>query len=463
MNQTTHMNHQEKRVSAILSFVYVLRLLGIFLLLPIFTLWASTLDGGNNKMLVGLSFGIYGLTQAIFQLPLGIASDRWGRKNVICIGLSLFALGSFLSAFADNVIFLTIARALQGMGAVSAAVTALLADLTRDEVRTRAMSIIGLSIALTFSISLIIAPVLENIIGVSGIFILMGVLIIIGILVVRFIVPDPPQIQVKEDVATNIANLPLVFKNASLWRLNFGIFALHCAQMAMFVALPFVISQYVDIQRSELWKIYFPVTIIGIIAMVPAVAIGEIRGKLKQTLLIAIILLAIAQFGLSVNHNLIAILIMLSLYFIGLNIAEAILPSWVSKISPSTLKGSAMGVYNTAMSLGLFSGSLIGGVLMQYIEANAVFIFCGLLMIVWGLLVVGASVPLPVKTFIESIPAAWQNHLETLNYRLREMQGVTEIAFSSDKKILYLKVLPKNFNHDNLKTLFAEIPDYVSK
>lgn len=458
------MTRSERRTGGLLASVYALRLLGIFLLLPVFSLYAAGLPGGENKAMVGLAFGIYGLTQAIFQLPLGMASDRFGRKKVIYFGLAIFALGSFLSAFAHNITLLVLARALQGAGAVSAVVVALLADLTREEVRTRAMAMVGLSIGLTFSASLIIGPLLEQYIGVPGIFILTGLLIIAAVLVVHFAIPNPENLRLHEDAETKLNLLPTVLKNRELWRLNFGIFALHCAQMALFVALPFVLEKHLHFTESGHWKVYLPVTLIGIVLMVPAVIIGETRHKLKPVLLAAIVLMALAQFGLAQGaYSLWGILIALALYFIGLNILEAILPSWVSKVSPPQVKGTAMGVYNTAMSLGLFSGSLAGGILLQHFDAAAVFYFCGGLMLLWGLVALFSAPPRAVKTLLFAVPATWQNRLEALNYELSLIKGIAEAAFSEDGQTLYLKVLPRDFDEETLKSTLAEKPQYVSE
>ena len=391
LNVRSRLNRLEKQISFVLSIVYSLRLLGIFLLLPVFSIYASQLAGGDDRFWIGLAFGLYGLMQAACQLPLGVLSDRFGRKKIIVAGLSVFALGSFLCAFADNIFMLSFARAVQGAGAVSAAVVALLADTTRDEVRTRAMSLIGASIGLTFSGSLIVAPILDRFIGVSGVFILTGVGAILGIFLILFAIPKEETFFRQPEKM----NFTAVLKNADLWRLNFGIFALHAAQMAMFIALPFVL-QDLGFVKADLWKIYFPVTLIGVILMIPAVIVGEVKHKLKAVLLLSIVLLLAAQFGLSLSHNIMPIVFVLSLYFIGLNIAESVLPSAVSKIAPKELKGTAMGIYNTAMSLGLFSGSVIGGLLLQRFDSSIVFIFCGGLMLLW--LVVSLFLPQLVKS-----------------------------------------------------------------
>lgn len=445
------MNAMEKRTGIMLSGVYALRMLGIFLLLPVFTLYASDLPGGNNAVAVGLAFGIYGLTQAIFQLPIGMASDKFGRKKVIYCGLLIFAAGSFLSAWADTVFWLTIARALQGAGAVSAAVIALLADLTREEVRTRAMAMIGLSIGLTFSVSLILGPLLDEWIGVRGIFVLTGILILLAIVFIHFMLPNPQQLRTHEDAGVRLQLLPKAIKNSELWRLNFGIFALHCAQMALFVSLPFVLEHNLHFDSQQHWQFYLPLTLLGIVLMVPAVIVAEKKHRLKPVLLISIMVMALAQgiFALSVE-SVWGIVVALGLYFVGLNVLEAILPSWVSKVSPAQVKGTAMGIYNTMMSLGIFSGSLIGGWILHRYGAEYVFYFCSILMLLWALLAWFAKQPRAVRSMMFAVPPAWQNNVCALQAALKQVTGVAEAALSEDEHTIYLKVLVQSFDEHSL-------------
>ena len=274
----------EWRASTTLSGVYALRMLGMFLVLPVLAMYAASLPGAeDNKALVGMAMGIYGLTQALLQLPLGIASDKFGRKKVIYIGLIVFAAGSFLAAVADSLQMLVAARAIQGAGAVSAAVTALLADLTRSEVRTRAMAMIGLSIGLTFSVSLVLAPMIASFIGVSGLFALTGILTVISIGVVAWMTPDPEVSKMHEDTQAQPSRMGEVLKNRQLLNLDFGIFALHAAQMALFTALPFAMTQ-LGLEKIHHWQVYLPSTITGLIIMVPLIIVGETRNKLKQVL-----------------------------------------------------------------------------------------------------------------------------------------------------------------------------------
>ena len=270
------MTPEELRASLSLSSIFALRMLGMFLILPVFAVHARSPPGGDNATLVGLAMGIYGLTQAFGQIPFGAASDKYGRKRIIVIGLLLFAAGSFIAAFAQSLAWVIVGRALQGAGAISAAVTAFVADTTREEQRTKAMAMVGGSIGLTFALSLIAAPVLYAVIGMSGIFTLTGILSLLAILVVVFVVPPAP---------------PKLPASRELMRLNFGVFALHLAQMAMFVVVPAALVQHADLPVASHWKVYLPVVLVSFVMMLPPILIGERRSKMKQVFLAAIALM----------------------------------------------------------------------------------------------------------------------------------------------------------------------------
>ena len=437
----------EWRASTTLSGVYALRMLGMFLVLPVLAMYAASLPGAeDNKTLVGLAMGIYGLTQALLQLPLGIASDKFGRKKTIYAGLVVFAVGSFLAAAADPLPLLVAARAIQGAGAVSAAVTALLADLTRDGVRTRAMAMIGLSIGLTFSVSLVVAPMIADVVGVRGLFLLTGILTVASIGVVAFMTPDPEFSKLHEDTQAQPARIGEVLKNRQLLNLDFGIFALHAAQMALFTALPFAMTQ-LGLEKIQHWKVYLPSTVAGLVVMVPLIIIGETRNRLKQVFILGIVCIAAAQIGLlSGMHSIWLITVYLIVYFIGFNVLEASLPSMVSKIAPSDLKGTAMGVYNTMQSVGLFAGGAAGGLLFQKYGFVGVFAFCSTLMLLWLVLAVLSPAPKPVKNLSYPVGSVWQGNQEGLYRALSELEGVEDISFSFDRQTVYIKVLQKGFD-----------------
>ena len=450
------MHPEEMRASMALAWVYALRMLGMFLVLPVLALYAASLpDAGDNKMLVGLAMGMYGLTQAVLQLPLGMASDRFGRKKVIYLGLLVFAVGSFMAAVATSLPMLVLARAIQGAGAVSAAVTALVADLTREEVRTRAMAMIGLSIGLTFSASLVISPLLSEYIGVAGLFALTGVLTLLSMLVVKFLVPDPVRSKLHEDAEVQPARFGEVLKNKELLRLNFGIFALQCGMMALFTSLPFAL-QDLGLNKAHHWQVYLPATLIGLVLMIPAIIVGETRNKLKQIFLLGIALIFASQLGLLFGlHSVWLIGLSLIVYFIGFNILEASQPSLVSKIAPAELKGTAMGVYNTMQSVGLFSGGALGGLLFHHYGFNGVFAFCSVLIGAWFAIAAVAPAPAPVKNVVLPVGRAWQGRQDELHSRLKQLAGVEAISFSADGETVFIKALQQGFDEAAAKHILA--------
>ena len=382
------MTRLEIRASLSLASIFALRMLGMFLILPVFAVHAKSMPGGESATMVGLAMGIYGLTQSFGQIPFGVASDKYGRKRVIVIGLVLFALGSFIAALASDLMWVIVGRALQGAGAISAAVTAFIADSTRDEHRTKAMAMVGGSIGLTFAVSLIAAPVMYNVIGMGGIFALTGILSVLAIFVVLYIVPAAPQKPLASQVPFSS-----VLANAELMRLNYGVFALHTAQMAMFVVVPSALVQYADLPVAAHWKVYLPVVLASFALMLPPVFVGEKRGKMKQVFLGAIGLMLVVQAGfwmfmLQPVHWSVLVLLLLA-FFVAFNILEASQPSLVSRIAPPAAKGAALGVYNTLQALGLFCGGALGGWLQQHVGASSVFAVGAVLTIVWLIIAAG--------------------------------------------------------------------------
>lgn len=368
-------------MSASLAGVYALRMFGLFLVLPVLAEHARHLPGGDDPRLVGLALGAYGLTQAALQIPFGIASDRWGRKPVIFAGLVVFALGSLLAAMADSVPTMIVGRAVQGAGAISAAVSALLADHTRDHQRTKAMAMVGASIGVSFAVSLVAAPWLYGLIGMGGLFMMTGVLALAAIGVIRFAVPSSPP--GRAPMPGRLA-FRRVLSDPDLHRLNLGIFSLHAVQTAMFVVIPGWLVSRGQLPLAEHWKLYLPVVLVSFVLMLPPIAWAERRGRLKPVFLSAIVLVAMTQFGLMLRPDGLALVTGLLLaFFAGFNILEASLPSIVSRLAPAEAKGAALGVYNTAQSIGLFTGGAAGGVLLRLGGASAVFVGCGALLLVW--------------------------------------------------------------------------------
>ena len=388
---TDRMTPEERRAGASLASIFALRMLGLFLILPVFSVYAKTLPGGDNLALVGFALGAYGLTQAFFQIPYGIASDYFGRKLVIVIGLVIFALGSFVAAWAPDMTWIIVGRVLQGAGAISAAVTALAADLTREQHRTKVMAMIGSSIGLVFALSLVGAPVLYGWIGMSGLFVLTGVLALAAIGLLLKAVPPAPAPHGHE-------KLPLrrVLFDADLLRLNLGIFTLHMVQMAMFVVLPHALVDFGGLPPAAHWQVYLPAVLVSFVVMVPAIIAAERKDKMRPVFLAAVGLLAVVQIGLYVLHdNLWLLALWLLLFFVAFNVLEATLPSLVSRTAPPAAKGAALGVYNTTQAIGLFIGGAAGGYIAQHFSDNAVFAACAGLALIW--LAVAATMNFPQR------------------------------------------------------------------
>jgi MFS family permease len=452
---TESMTRSEKRAASGLAAIFGLRMLGMFLILPVFALYAEHLPGGNNHTLVGLALGMYGLTQAILMIPFGMASDRIGRKKVIIFGLVLFALGSFLAATATDIYWTIGGRALQGAGAISAAVTAMLADLTREEHRTKAMAMVGSTIGVTFAVSLVAGPSLGHHIGVPGIFALTGVLSLAAIWVVKVWVPDPTDSHFHADAQANPAKFIDVLKNSQLARLDWGIFSLHAAQMAMFVVVPVALKN-TGFTLDKHWMVYLPVFAGSFALIVPAIIYGEKRGKMKPVFVGAVALMLLAQIGLALGYkHFWGIVAALFVYFAAFNLLEASLPSLISKLAPVSAKGTAMGVYNTAQALGAFSGGVVGGWLAQHYSFQAVFIFCVGLMSVWLVSSLSMQAPPAIKTRMFRVGAMPSDQAELLKSQLAGVAGVVEAVVMGEEGVAMLKVSIKGWDEDGARSLLA--------
>ena len=435
----------EIRSSLSLASIYGLRMLGMFLILPIFAIYAEGLPGSPSAFQVGLALGAYGLTQALFQLPFGMLSDRYGRKNIIYIGLLLFALGSFVSGYSDDINIIILGRAIQGAGAISAAITALVADLTRDEHRTKAMAMIGATIGITFALSLVGAPVLNRLIGVPGIFMLTGFLSLSAILVVRFVVPTPLNINTSKTLKEPAPSFKSILKNKELSRLNFGIFALHAAQMAMFIVVPIALATSGGMDVNQHWKVYLPVLLTSFVFMVPIIIVSEKFNKAKLVFISSIFLMLIAQlmFGILINvfWGLVASLFV---YFVAFNVLEASLPSLISKIAPPSAKGTAIGVYNTCQSLGVFFGGLLGGFLADFGGSFSVFSFCAILMTLWVGFAFSMKAPPAIKTLMFMIQnkslLKSPKQLARVQQQLKKIKGVRDVLILLEEGKVMLKV-----------------------
>jgi MFS family permease len=444
--ETNIMTATERRASIGLASIYGLRMLGLFIILPIFALYAEKLPGGKSHLLMGVALGAYGLTQAILQIPAGWMSDRYGRKPIIYGGLVIFALGSFIAASADSIYWVIAGRAIQGAGAINAAVMALTADLTREENRTKAMATIGMTIGITFSLSLILSPLLNGVLGVPGIFALTGVLALLALGIVRFVIPNPAITRFHSDTEATGSKFAEVLKNRDLLRLDFGIFSLHAILMSVFMQVPFVLQRD-GLAVSQHWKIYLPVMLIAFLLMVPPIIIAESRGKMKQVFMGAVALAMCGQVLLMLGQDsLWGVAAALLIFFTAFNVLEATLPSMISKIAPLAAKGTAMGVYSSVQFLGAFFGASVGGALMQFVGGDAVFIFAIALLLVWLVVVSGMQPPAVVRTRMYHLGEMSNAEGAQLQLRLAELKGVREAMVVVAEGMACLKVDMQGFD-----------------
>jgi len=382
------MTGEERRASGALALVFALRMLGLFIVLPVFALEAARLPGGDDPARVGFAMGLYGLTQAFLQIPFGIASDRFGRKPTIVAGLLVFAAGGAIAAWAPDLTWLSIGRAVQGAGAISAAVTAFLADVTRDSVRTKAMAMVGASIALMFALSLVIAPLLAGWVGLPGIFGMTCTLALLGIAVVLWVAPPEPRVHRPSDMQQVRGGLGEVLRHAGLLRLNLGVFVLHAVQLAMWMAVPAMLVQ-AGLAKADHWQVYLPAVAASLLVMGGVLFPMERKGRLRAAFLIAIALIGVVQIGLwwlagsGEAPGLWALGGLMFVFFIGFNTLEASQPSLVSKLAPAHARGAALGVYNTLQSVGFFVGGAVGGWLARAHGASGLFAVCALGTLVW--------------------------------------------------------------------------------
>jgi MFS family permease len=435
------MSPQELRSGVALGSLFALRVLGLFLILPVFAVHAPSLRGGDDLRLVGIALGAYGLTQAILQIPYGMAADRYGRKRTIVIGLVLFAAGSFLAAAAHDIWLTILGRCLQGAGAIAAAVMALAADLTREEHRTKVMAMIGASIGLMFALSLVAAPALYQAIGMAGIFAVTGCLALAGIWVVLKAVPPEPPEHAERGPDLGAAALRAVLQNVELVRLNFGIFVLHVVQMAMFVVVPLVLVERGALPVAEHWKVYLPVVLASFVLMLPPLLAAERHGRARRLFLGSIALLVAVQLGLTWwATGLISIAAWLLGFFVAFNLLEAAIPSLVTRVAPPRAKATVLGVYNTTQAFGLFAGGALGGWLAEHYDAAGVFLAAAALSLAWGIAAAGMRVPPPVAT--RTVPVSTAVDREALERALAAVPGVREAVVVPDLGVAHLKVMP---------------------
>ncbi len=445
------MTSVERRAITTLSGLFALRMLGLFLILPVFSLYADKLQG-YTPLLMGLALGAYGLTQAILQIPFGIWSDRIGRRPIILIGLAIFALGGVIAAMSHSIYGVILGRALQGAGSIAAAIMALAADLTREEQRTKAMAAIGISIGMAFAVALVAGPVLAHWIGLSGIFWFTVAAGLFGIVAFEIGVPHNVHSRVHRDAEAVPAQFKDVLSDPQLLRLNIGIMCLMMVLTASFVALPIVLRDAVGLDTGHQWRVYLPVMVLSIVFMTPFVIVAEKYRRMKPIFLAAIVALAMSELGMfELRHSLYGLAVMLTLFFTAVNLLEATLPSLVSKIAPAERKGTAMGVYSTFQNLGSAFGGLIGGWLHGLTDLGTVFIACAALILIWFVTAFSMKHPRYLASHLLNIGSVNETQARDLSARLTRVPGVAEAVVIAAEGVAYLKVDKQVLDFDALR------------
>jgi MFS family permease len=440
------MERQELRAAASLAAVFSVRLLGLFMIYPVFAAYARGLSGAT-PYLIGEALGIYGLTQGLLQIPFGLLSDRVGRKAMIVVGLLVFAVGSAVAAVSTSIGGVIIGRALQGTGAVGSVILALVADLTSEENRTKAMALVGISIGASFMIAIVAGPILANLIGVAGIFWLMVGLALIGIAITEFVVPTPRRLSAHRDAEAVPALIGAVLRDPQLLRLDFGIFALHAMLTASFLVVPGLLRATFGVPVQEQWIVYLPVLVISVVVMVPAIVVAEKYRRMKGVFVGAVAALVGSQALLYfAAGNFAVVAAALVVFFSAFNVMEASLPSLITKTAPPDAKGTAMGLYSSLQFLGIFAGGVIGGWAHQYGGDAAVFVMTTVMALIW--LVVAATMAQPSYLTTRLLPLAdgRERDAESLALKLRQVPGVAEAVVIAEEKLAYLKVDAKSFD-----------------
>jgi len=445
------MNKHELKITGALAAIFSFRLLGMFMVLPVLTIYTLSLTGANSK-LIGVALGIYGITQAILQIPFGIWSDKIGRKPIIFLGLILFALGAIIAANADSIWGIIIGRAIQGSGAISAAVMAQISDLIYEQNRTKAMAIIGASIGASFALSLVLGPILARWWGLSGIFWFTVFLSACGILILILVIPNHPP-TFNDETNINPTSFWYLLSNLQLMRLNLGIFILHALLTATFVVIPLILIGDVGLPKEQHWWIYLTSVLAGFVLMLPIMIYGEKFHHLRLSFITAIIILLSCEIFIYFYHaTLTNILISLILFFTAFNLLEATLPSLMSKIAPAGNKGSAMGIYATCQFLGTALGGVGAGFILQHSNSSVVIFGCIILAIIWLICALSMQEPDYLSTLKITLSGYSKDQSNLIVERVLKLNGVTNAMVNQDKTSLFIKfnskiIKPANIEH----------------
>jgi len=429
-------------------------MLGLFMIMPVFAIYGQHLTG-YSPLWVGFAIGAYGLTQALLQIPAGWLSDKWGRRPVIYAGLLLFALGSLVAAFSDSIYGVTLGRALQGTGAIASAILALAADVTREQQRSKAMGMIGVSIGLAFALSMVAGPVLAPFIGLQGLFLITAVGALVGIAIVRLVVPNTTNKAPRGETVAIPSMIKTLLKQPQLLRLNLGIFVLHLSLTATFVTLPLQL-QALHLAAAQHWKIYLPALLISFLLMIPMLILASKKQRNKHFYLFSIVLLAISLIAMANIHgSLIAMFLTIILFFTAFNFLEASLPAFISMLAPAGTKGTAMGIYSSHQFFGAFFGGILGGLSYKLMGSSGLFLCLAGLMMIWFLFSLGMHNPSKIRTFTFSTNIEDEQAVALLNDQLVALQGALEVVVIAAEQIVYIKANTQIFKQQEAQHILS--------
>ena len=451
------MSPVERRAAFSIAGIFSTRMLGLFMIFPVFALFAEDEFAGVTGMQIGIAMGIYGLTQAFLQVPYGMLSDKYGRKPLIVAGMVVFMIGSMICAVAESMEMMILGRAIQGMGAVAAVLMASVGDLVTEQFRLRAMSIVGITIGLSFTLSLIAGPVLASWFGVRGIFWVIAGLAVAGMLLVKFAMPNIEKQEFQREAQAVPSQFKEILKNKQLLRLDLGVFVLHAMLTAMFIVLPLSLRDNADLDVLSHWIIYLPVMLLSFAFMVPFIIQAESKGRMKHMFVGAVATITLVQLAfVGIENSFWTLFSLLLIFFTAFNLLEASLPSLVVKLSPADKKGTASGIYSTSQFLGAAAGGVLGGYFYQYYGYNGVFIFTAVIGAIWFIAAITMENPLPLS--IASVPLGEidPSSVKEIEQKLLSYDGVYEAVVLVDEQRAYFKVDRKIVNESALITYIEQ-------
>ncbi|WP_300320221.1 MFS transporter [Idiomarina sp.] len=450
------LNKTERKAAFSLASVFGIRMLGLFLIMPVLAVYAQAYPD-YSPLLVGIALGAYGLTQALLQIPLGMASDRIGRKPIIIGGLVVFVLGSIVAALADSLVMVSVGRALQGVGAIAAAILALAADLSRDEQRPKVMAIIGMCIGLAFAVSLVVGPLLGGIIGLSGLFWFTAATGVLGIVVLVMSVPQVVTTSARRESLPVASELKKLLKHKQLWCLNTGIFVLHAILTAWFVTIPTQLQSAGFESQTHAW-LYLPTLAASVVLMVPMIIRSARNNSSVQWLRasIAILIISLATVFYA-GESAVWLVAALVVFFTGFNFIEASLPSLLTRIAPAGSKGSASGIYSTCQFLGAFVGGVAGGWVLQNYQTSGIVVFCLILLLCWFVISFLMKNPESVTSLSVATPNLTKDKAIRLSEKLLTIAGVKEARWVEDDQATYLKVDKKAYDEKAVNELLSAL------